>query len=138
MTRPDPAVKPTATELDILRILWARGPSTVREVHEALSAERPIGYTGALKFLQIMTGKGLVDRDDRERAHVYAAARSAEDTKRQVAGELMRKLFGGSASELVLHALADQPANREDIAEIRRMLDAYEARTGTGGKGSKP
>jgi predicted transcriptional regulator len=122
--------RPTATELDVLRILWERGPSTVREVHEAISAERAMGYTGALKLLQIMAGKGLVVRDEGERAHVYAAARSAQDTKRQVAGELMRKVFGGSASDLVLHALQDRKASSADIAEIRRMLDAYEAAPG--------
>jgi predicted transcriptional regulator len=120
--------RPTATELDILRILWARGPSTVREVHQAMSAERPIGYTGVLKFLQIMTGKGLVVRDDAERAHVYQAAESAETTKRRVAGDLMRKVFAGSASQLMLHVLEGEPATPEDIAEIRRMLDAYETR----------
>ena len=120
--------RPTATELDILRILWERGPSTVRDVHEALSAERPIGYTGVLKFLQIMTGKGSVVRDEAERAHVYQAAEPPEATKQKVAGDLMRKVFAGSASQLVLHALQDQQATPEDIAEVRRMLDAYEAR----------
>jgi len=120
--------RPTATELDILRILWERGPSTVRDVHEALSAERPIGYTGVLKFLQIMTAKGSVVRDETERAHVYQAAEPPEATKQKVAGDLMRKVFAGSASQLVLHALQDQQATAEDIAEVRRMLDAYEAR----------
>lgn len=121
------AARPTATELDILQILWAQGPSTVRDVHAALTPERPMGYTGVLKFLQIMTGKGLVVRDARERAHVYAAAQSAETTKRRLAGEVLRRVFGGSARELVLHALADQPASPEDIAQIRAMLDVYEA-----------
>ncbi len=127
MSIDESSARPTATELDILRILWDRGPSTVRDVHEALSAVRPIGYTGVLKFLQIMAGKGSVVRDESERAHVYAAAEPPETTKRKVAGDLMRKVFAGSASQLVLHALKDQPASAEDIAEIRRMLDAYEA-----------
>ena len=100
------------------------------QVHEALSAERPIGYTGALKFLQIMAAKGSVVRDERERAHVYQAAEPPEATKRKVAGELMRKVFAGSASQLVLHALQDKRATPDDIAEIRRMLDAYEAKEG--------
>jgi BlaI family penicillinase repressor len=122
------SARPTATELDILRILWERGPSTVRDVHEALSAARPIGYTGVLKFLQIMTGKGSVVRNEDERAHVYEAAEPPEATKQKVAGDLMRKVFAGSASQLVLHALQDKRATPDDIAEIRRMLDAYEAR----------
>ncbi len=123
--------RPTAAELEILRILWERGPSTVRDVHGAISAERAIGYTGVLKFLQIMAAKGLVVRNEDQRAHVYAAAESAETTKRKVAGELLRKVFSGSASQLVLHALADQPASPEDIAEIRRLLDAYDKRKGS-------
>jgi BlaI family transcriptional regulator, penicillinase repressor len=128
MSQDESAARPTSTELDILRILWERGPSTVREVHEALSAERPIGYTGVLKFLQIMAAKGSVARDETERAHVYQAAEPPETTKRRVAGDLMRKVFAGSASQLVLHALQDKRATSDDIAEIRRMLDAYEAK----------
>jgi BlaI family penicillinase repressor len=124
------SARPTATELDILRILWERGPATVRDVHEALSAERPIGYTGVLKFLQIMTGKGSVVRNEDQRAHVYEAAEPPETTKQKVAGDLMRKVFAGSASQLVLHALQDKRATPADIAEIRRMLDAYEAKSG--------
>ena len=122
------STRPTATELDILRILWERGPATVRDVHEALSAERPIGYTGVLKFLQIMTGKGSVVRNEDARAHVYEAAEPPETTKRKVAGDLMSKVFAGSASQLMLHALQDKRVTPDDIAEIRRMLDAYEAR----------
>jgi predicted transcriptional regulator len=128
MSDEDPSSRPTATELGILRILWERGPSTVREVHEALSAERPMGYTGALKFLQVMAAKGSVVRNKDQRAHVYEAAEPPETTKRKVAGDLMRKVFAGSASQLVLHALQDKRATPDDIAEIRRMLDAYEAR----------
>lgn len=128
MAEDAPPARPTATELDILRILWERGPSTVREVHAALSAERPIGYTGVLKFLQIMTVKGSVVRNEQQRAHIYRASEPPEATKRKVAGDLMRKVFAGSASQLVLHALQDQRATPDDIAEIRRMLDAYEAK----------
>jgi predicted transcriptional regulator len=128
MNQDESAARPTSTELDILRILWERGPSTVRDVHEALSAARPIGYTGVLKFLQIMAAKGSVVRDEAERAHVYQAAEPPETTKQKVAGDLMRKVFAGSASQLVLHALQDQRATADDIAEIRRMLDAYEAK----------
>jgi predicted transcriptional regulator len=135
MSEDESSARPTATELDILRVLWDRGPSTVREAHEALSGIRPMGYTGMLKFLQIMAGKGLVVRDESERAHVYAAAEPPETTKRRVAGDLIRKVFAGSASQLVLHALHDNPTSPEDIAEIRAMLDAYEARKGSGKKG---
>ena len=128
MSKDESAARPTSTELDILRILWERGPSTVRDVHEALSAERAIGYTGVLKFLQIMAAKGSVVRDEAERAHVYQAAEPPETTKQKVAGDLMRKVFAGSASQLVLHALQDKRATADDIDEIRRMLDAYEAK----------
>jgi BlaI family penicillinase repressor len=128
MSMDESLARPTSTELDILRILWDRGPSTVREVHEALSAQRAIGYTGVLKFLQIMAAKGSVVRNEDQRAHVYQAAEPPETTKQKVAGDLMRKVFAGSASQLVLHALQDKRASAEDIAEIRRMLDAYEAK----------
>jgi predicted transcriptional regulator len=128
MTTDESVQRPTAAELDILRILWDRGPSTVRDVHEALSAERPIGYTGVLKFLQIMAAKGSVIRNEDERAHVYEAAEPPETTKQRAAGDLMRKVFAGSASQLVLHALQDKRATPADLDEIRRMLDAYEAK----------
>lgn len=117
---------PTASELEILRVLWERGPSTVKEVHEALSTTKPVGYTTILKLLQIMTVKGTVRRNEHDRAHVYVACGSAERTKRQLAGEMLERVFGGSASELVLHALSGQKASHEEIEEIRRMLDEYE------------
>jgi predicted transcriptional regulator len=116
--------KPTPTEVEILGILWERGPSTVRDVHERLGAERPIGYTGVLKVLQNMFAKGLVRRNQDERAHVYEALESAR-TKRQLLGELMQRVFGGSASQLVLHLLEDKIASPEEIEEIRRMLAAH-------------
>ncbi len=117
---------PTASELEILRILWERGPSTVKDVHEALAASKPVGYTTVLKLLQIMTVKGTVKRNEHDRAHVYQACQPAERTKRQLAGEMLDRVFGGSASELVLHALSGQKATHEEIEEIRRMLDEYE------------
>jgi predicted transcriptional regulator len=125
MKRPNPE-KPTASELEILRVLWARGPSTVREVHEALSKERPIGYTSVLKFLQIMTAKGTVRRNEEQRAHVYEACQPAAKTKRQFAGDVLERVFGGSASDLMIHALAGQKTSREEIEGIRRLLDDYE------------
>jgi predicted transcriptional regulator len=117
---------PTSSELAILRILWERGPSTVKDVHEALSATKPVGYTTVLKLLQIMTVKGTVRRNEQDRAHVYEACQPADRTKHQLANDMLQKVFGGSASELVMHALSGRKASREEIEEIRRMLDAYE------------
>lgn len=122
----NPLPKPTPTELSILGILWERGPSTVREVHEILSKTKPIGYTGVLKFLQIMTAKGSVRCNRDQRAHVYEAVQPAEKTKRQLVGDLIDKAFSGSASELVMHALAGKRTSQEEIEEIRRILDDYE------------
>jgi len=127
MTPKNPA-KPTAGELEILRVLWGRGPSTVREVHEALSRKRPIGYTTVLKLLQIMTTKGTVRRNEGQRAHVYEARLPAEKTKRQLAADVLHRVFGGSASELMLHTLQGRKTSRKEIEELRRLLDDYERR----------
>jgi BlaI family penicillinase repressor len=118
--------KPTASELEILRVLWARGPSTVREVHQALSATKPVGYTSILKLMQIMTEKGLVRRNEDQRAHVYEACEPAEKTKRQIAGDVLQRVFEGSARELMLHALAGRATSKAEIEELRRLLDEYE------------
>lgn len=118
--------KPTASELEILRVLWSRGPSTVRQVLDALNEKKDMGYTGVLKLLQIMVAKGTVRRDETERAHVYEARRPAEQTKRQLAGDMLQRVFEGSASQLMLHALAGRPASREEIDELRRILDQHE------------
>jgi predicted transcriptional regulator len=115
--------KPTASELEILRVLWGRGPSTVREVHEALSEK---GYTTVLKLLQIMTTKGTVRRNETQRAHVYEACLPAAQTKRQLAGDMLQRVFEGSASQLMMHALAGRKASQEEIEELRQMLDEYE------------
>jgi len=118
--------KPTPAELEILRVLWERGPSTVRDVHEALSAKKPIGYTSVLKFMQIMTTKGTVRRNEEQRAHVYEAVQPAEKTKRQLAADVLQRVFGGSASQLMMHALADRKTSPEEIEAIRRLLNEYE------------
>jgi BlaI family transcriptional regulator, penicillinase repressor len=118
--------KPTASELEILRILWSRGPSTVREVYESLSETKDLGYTTVLKLLQIMTTKGTVRRNETQRAHVYEAGIPAEQTKRQLAGDILQKVFEGSASQLMMHALAGRRASREELEEMRRLLDDYE------------
>ena len=118
--------RPTPAELEILRVLWDRGPSTVREVHEGLDRQRATGYTTVLKLLQIMAEKGIVTRDETERAHVYAARVPEADTQRQLVGDLLDRAFGGSALKLVLHALAARKASPAEIARIRRLLDEME------------
>jgi predicted transcriptional regulator len=118
--------RPTDAELAILRILWERGPSTVRQVHEVLSAERPSGYTTALKLLQIMADKGLVHRDETDRTHVYSARLSEEQTQRQLVHDLLDRAFGGSAMKLVMQALSGRKASAEDLAQIRALLDERE------------
>jgi BlaI family transcriptional regulator, penicillinase repressor len=118
--------RPTASELEILRVLWMRGPSTVREVHDSLNEKRAMGYTSVLKFLQIMTAKGTVRRNETQRAHVYEACLPAEQTKRQLAGDMLQRVFEGSASQLMMHALAGRKASREEIGKLRRLLDEYE------------
>src|SRR3954452_4159314 len=115
--------KPTASELEILRVLWTRGPATVREVHESLSEKKSLGYTTVLKLLQIMTTKGTVRRNETQRAHVYEACRPAEQTKRQLATDMLQRVFEGSASQLMMHALAGYRVSREEIDELHRILD---------------
>jgi predicted transcriptional regulator len=116
--------RPTDGELEILRVLWRRGPSTVRQVHEALG--RPAGYTTVLKLLQIMTAKGLVRRDESERTHVYRASLSEGRTQRQLVKDLLDRAFGGSARQLVLQALGGGQASPEELAQIRQLLDELE------------
>ena len=118
--------RPTDAELAILRVLWSRGPSTVRQVHEALSRERETGYTTVLKLMQIMTEKGLVERDESERTHVYQARFTQEATQQRLVSDLLDKAFGGSASQLVMQALAAKPASADELAQIRRLLDELE------------
>src|SRR5215471_1368141 len=118
--------KPTTAELEILRVLWDRGPSTVREVYEALKEGKDLGYTTVLKLMQIMTAKGLLRRDEQQRAHVYEAQQPAEKTKRQFAADVLQRVFDGSARELMLHALASQRASKKEIEELRSLLDEHE------------
>jgi predicted transcriptional regulator len=113
--------KPTDGELAILRVLWTRGPSTVRHVAEALARET--GYTTALKLLQIMTEKGLVRRDESSRTHVYEAVASEDQTQRTLVSDLLDRAFGGSAAKLVLQALATSKASPEELVEIKRLID---------------
>jgi BlaI family penicillinase repressor len=120
--------KPTASELEILRVLWVQGPSTVREVHDALNKKKRTGYTTVLKMLQIMTEKGSVRRNEDQRAHVYEACEPAEKTKGRLASDVLQRVFEGSASELMMHALEGRQTSHEEIEELRRMLDEYERR----------
>lgn len=118
--------RPTDAELAILRVLWRQGESTVRQVFEALSQEREVGYTTVLKVMQIMTEKGLVERDESERTHVYQARLTQEQTQQQLVGDLLDKAFGGSASQLVLQALSAKPASAKELKRIRQLLDELE------------
>jgi predicted transcriptional regulator len=118
--------RPTASEVEILQILWADGPSTVRAVHERLNAEKPTGYTTVLKLMQIMAAKDLVTRDESQKAHVYRAAIPRDRAQSQFVTDIVDRLFGGSASRLVMHALSSKRASAAELAEIRRKLDDME------------
>ena len=131
--RPADLPRPTDAELEILTILWSRGASTVREVHETIVQRRPAQYTTVLKLLQIMDEKGLVRRNSKQRAHIYEPAQPREWTQRQLAGDLLDRAFNGSARSLVLGALAAREASRQELADIRKLLDDYEK--GDSGKG---
>lgn len=123
-----PVPKPTPAELVILGVLWNQGPATVRAVHEAMPGSNASGYTTILKLLQIMHRKGLVERDDSRRAHVYRPVSSRASVQSQLTSDLVQRAFDGSASKLVLQALGSaQSASREDLAKIRKLLDRLEA-----------
>ena len=128
MPRPK-ATKPTEAEIAILRVLWEHGPSTVRDVKEVLNQTRETGYTTVLKFLQIMTEKGLVCRDESRHAHVYQARYPEEQTQRQMVDDLLERVFGGSAMKLVMQALSTRKASPEELAQIRALLDNLEEET---------
>jgi predicted transcriptional regulator len=121
--------QPTAAELEILRILWERGPSTVRDVCDQLNSAKATGYTTVLKLMQIMAEKQLVRRDEKQRAHIYAAAIPREQTQHQLVRDLVDRVFGGSASRMVMHALSSRKTSPEELNEIRRALDEMEGRT---------
>jgi predicted transcriptional regulator len=125
MARP-PSAQPTEVELQILEVLWAHGPSTVRAVHNALAAQRDVGYSTTLKMLQVMLEKGLVLRDDRVRPQVYRAARSRQRTQLQLLDDLLQKAFGGSARRMVLRMVSAGRLSAEDLAEIQQLIDEAE------------
>ncbi len=118
-------LRPTNAELEILTVLWSIGPATVREVYDVIRRRRPVQYSTILKFMQIMAEKGLVHRDERQRAHVYEAARTREWTQRQLAGDLMERAFSGSVKALLVGALSAKKATKKELAEIRKLLDEY-------------
>ena len=118
--------RPTNSELEILHVLWRRGPSAVKDVHASLSETRTTGYTTVLKLMQIMADKGLVERDEENRAHIYRAAITESDVQQGFTDDLVHRVFGGSAHRLALHALGSKKATPEELAEIRRLLDTLE------------
>ncbi|MEM7202310.1 MAG: BlaI/MecI/CopY family transcriptional regulator [Planctomycetota bacterium] len=121
--------RPTDAELEILAILWQRGPSTVRQVHQQLNEQRKSGYTTVLKLMQIMTDKGLVRRDETVRPQVYRAVRSEKNTQRQLLRDLLDRAFSGSPSSLVLQALSAKKTTPEERQRIRALLDRLEEGT---------
>jgi BlaI family transcriptional regulator, penicillinase repressor len=127
--------RPTDAELKLLKVLWELGPSTVREIHDALRDETDTGYTTTLKILQKMTEKQLVKRDESQRSHVYEATWRPEQTQRQLVRDLLQRAFGGSPGKLVVQALSEQKASADELAEIRKLLDSLEAKQS---KGRKP
>ncbi|HLY17064.1 MAG TPA: BlaI/MecI/CopY family transcriptional regulator [Bryobacteraceae bacterium] len=118
--------KPTDAELEILTVLWSRGPSTVRGVHDVIAGRKPAQYTTVLKQLQVMAEKGLVRRDETQRSHVYQPARSREWTQQQLAGDLLHRAFNGSAKGLLVGALSARRASRKELSELRQLLDEYQ------------
>lgn len=125
MLKPPPLPRPTDSELEVLTVLWSTGPATVREVHGVISRRRAAEYSTILKFLQIMAEKGLVRRDEKQRAHVYEAARPREWTQRQLAGDLLERAFNGSAKELLMGALSARKASAKELDEMRKLLEDY-------------
>ena len=119
-------VRPTKLELTILRVLWDQGPRSVRDILNILNDTKPTGYTTVLKMLQIMTDKGLVERDETVRPQIYRARRSQEHTQRQLLSDLVQRAYGGSVKSLVMHALATKKSSPQDMAAIEKLLDRFE------------
>ena len=125
MGRDDMAL-PTASELEILRVIWKRGPSTVREVYRTLAGEREVGYSTVLKFMQIMTDKGLLLRDESVRPQLYRTAQPQQRTQRSIVRDLVARAFGGSSASLALQALSDRRATADERRKIRELLDSLD------------
>ena len=118
--------KPTEAELEILQILWENGPSTVRFINDELNKRKSVGYTTTLKIMQIMTEKNLVKRNEENRSHIYTAAYKKDETRKVLIDRLIETAFGGSASKLVMQALGNKKASKEEIQELRKFLDEIE------------
>jgi BlaI family penicillinase repressor len=125
MTAKKQTPRPTDSELRILNILWDRGPASVRTVHDELQHDKPSQYTTTLKLMQIMTEKGLIDRQDVDCVHIYRPCNSREQTQRQLAGHLMEQAFGGSARSLLMGALDAKPASKKELSELRKLIDRH-------------
>lgn len=123
MIRKRPSLpRPTESELELLGILWEKGPATVRDLHQEIGARRGIGYTSVLKLLQIMTEKGLVEREEAGKAHIYRPAASQQETQNQMLRDMSERLFAGSAAQLALHALALEPVSDREMEELRNLI----------------
>lgn len=120
--------KPTESEMGILQVLWEKGPSTVREVHDILSEKKEAGYTTTLKLMQIMYEKGLLSRNDESKSHIYSAVVKKQSIQKQVVGKMIDGLFKGSSASLVMHALGNHRASKEEIQEIKKYLDEMESK----------
>lgn len=129
MPRKDPLPRPTDGELEILHVLWNLGPSTVRQVQEVLDERKRTGYTTVLKLMQIMAVKGLLARDESQRTHIYRPMVPADKTRRQLVADLVDRVFMGSAQKLVMQALSSKPVSREELTDIRALLDEIEKET---------
>jgi predicted transcriptional regulator len=127
MTR---AKRPTASELEILKLLWEKQRATVRDIHEAIERRRPTAYTTVLKLMQIMHDKGLVKRDESAKAHIYSPVHTQKQTQKGLVGDLLEKAFSGSALKLVQHVLETTPSTAEELAQIRKLISEAEARGG--------
>src|SRR5262247_1316522 len=119
-------IRPTKLELAILKVLWEAGPRSVREIQGILNESKPTGYTTVLKMLQIMTEKGLVDRDESVRPQIYRAKYSQEQTQRQLLSDLIQRAYGGSVKALVMHALATKKSSADELKAIEELLDRFE------------
>ena len=120
--------RPTETELEILRVLWQHGPNTVREVHNILNCEREIevGYSTTLKMFQVMTQKGLIERDETVRPQIYSTRVPQEQTQKQLVKDLLNRAFGGSVRQMVMHALSEKEASDEELEQLEQLLDKFE------------
>lgn len=115
--------RPTEAELELLNILWENGPATVRDLHQTISVKRAIGYTSVLKLLQIMTDKGLVEREESGKAHIYRPVGTRQQTQSQMVRDISERVFAGSAAALAMHALSTQPVSDQELDELRRLIE---------------